>query len=128
MKIFYFFYLMTKKESALRNRIIEFVIRKGLSIREFERTAGLSNGSVGKFTDNTGRDSLVKIQEVFSDFDPDYILSGRMGVGENSYTSEGSDFFLEKLFEERKMHDQKELELIKQNSKLIEIIAKSNYR
>ena len=78
-----YFYLfnkisMAKQEaSELRDRVKAFISSKGLSIRSFESSIGLPNGTVSQYSDSTSRETLKKISEVYTDFDIDYIISGR---------------------------------------------------
>ena len=39
----------------LRERLLEFTVKKGISVAEFERACGLSNGYVGKIRKKTRR-------------------------------------------------------------------------
>lgn len=69
---------MAKQEaSELRDRVKAFISSKGLSIRSFESSIGLPNGTVSQYSDSTSRETLKKISEVYTDFDIDYIISGR---------------------------------------------------
>ena len=69
---------MAKQEvSQLRDRVKAFILSKGLSVRAFEASVGLPNGSVAQYSDSTSKETLKKISEVYTDFDIDYIISGR---------------------------------------------------
>ncbi len=45
----------------LRERLLEFTVKKGISVAEFERACGLSNGYVGKIRNALGRRKLEDI-------------------------------------------------------------------
>ena len=69
---------MAKQEvSQLRDRVKAFILSKGLSVRAFEACGGFPNGSVAQYSDSTSKETLKKISEVYTDFDIDYIISGR---------------------------------------------------
>ena len=70
---------MAKQTSSqLRDRVKDFIASKGLSIRAFESSVGLPNGSIAQYSDSTSRETLKKINDVYSDFDIDYMMTGRI--------------------------------------------------
>lgn len=108
-----------KKESALRNRVIQYIKQKGMSVLAFERSLNLPNGTISQFSDNTNRSTLNKIKEYYEDFDVDYILTGKDNLDTNIYT-EGMNIpyeFIKKLFAERELHDKHITDLIEENKK-----------
>lgn len=97
-----------KKDSILRDRVEAYVKQKGMSIRSFEMSLGVPNGTISQFSDNTSRETLGKIAKKYPDFDIDYIMTGRNNIDEGIYNH--SPHFIPyevvvKLFEERKTHD-----------------------
>lgn len=119
-----------KKDSELRNRVIEFIKSKGMSIRAFEESLKFPNGSISQYTDNTSRDTLKKIYDMYPDFDIDFIITGRRkSVDINISNQVVPSEFVEALFEERrrhdeerKRHDEMNAELIRQNGSLLRLL------
>lgn len=60
----------------VNSRITQFVSAKGLSIAEFERICGLSNGYVRKVKDSLGKRGLSDILSKFPDLNVDWLLTG----------------------------------------------------
>lgn len=60
----------------LNGRINEFVRFKGLSVAEFERICGLSNGYVRKVKDSLGKRGLSDILRNFPDLNRVWLLTG----------------------------------------------------
>lgn len=112
-----------KNESALRDRVIEYIKNKGMSVRAFEKAIGFPNGSIAQYTDNTNRDTLNKIAYAYSDFDVDYIITGKKAtVDTNTYKAPVPYEFVQAMIDERKRHDEMNAELIRQNGELIELL------
>lgn len=112
-----------KSESALRDRVIEYIKNKGMSVRAFEKAIGFPNGSIAQYTDNTNRDTLNKIAYAYSDFDVDYIITGKkVIVDTNIYKAPVPYEFVQAMIDERKRHDEMNAELIRQNGELIELL------
>lgn len=61
----------------VNSRILEFVSAKGLSVAEFERLCGLSNGYVRKVKDSLGKRGLADILRRFPDLNSDWLLTGK---------------------------------------------------
>lgn len=61
---------------ALKERIIEFIDYKKISIQSFEKQVGLSNGAVYKMGDNTRRKTLDLISDKFPDLNYNWLLTG----------------------------------------------------
>lgn len=117
-----------KKESELRNRVIEFIKTKGMSIRSFEESIGIPNGSISQYTDNTSKDTLKRIKDFYVDFDIDYIITG-VSVDKNIDTDLISRELVQAMIEERKRHDEERkrhdemnAELIRQNGSLLRML------
>lgn len=112
-----------KKDSELRNRVIEYIKDKGMSIRAFEESLKFPNGSISQYTDNTSRDTLKKIYDMYPDFDIDYIITGRKNIVDTEIYKQAVPYeFVEALIEERKRHDEMNAELIRQNGSLIRLL------
>lgn len=119
-----------KNDSALRDRVVEYIKTKGMSVRAFEKALGFPNGSIAQYTDNTNRDTLNKIGSVFPDFDVDYIITGKRTAIDTSIYKEPVPYeFVQAMIEERKRHDDERkrhdemnAELIRQNGELIEML------
>ena len=60
----------------LRERILEFTVKKGISVAEFERVCGLSNGYVGKIRNALGRRKLEDILLAFPDLNKVWLMTG----------------------------------------------------
>ena len=60
----------------VNSRILEFVSAKGLSVAEFERLCGLSNGYVRKVKDSLGKRGLTDILRKFPELNSDWLLTG----------------------------------------------------
>lgn len=115
-----------KSDSALRDRVINYIKTKGMSIRAFEKVLGFPNGSIAQYTDNTNKDTLKKIGSVYPDFDVDYIITGKREIVDTSiYTQSVPYEFVQAMIDERKCHDEMNAELIRQNGELIEIIKET---
>lgn len=61
----------------VNSRILEFVSAKGLSIAEFERLCGLSNGYVRKVKNSLGKRGLSDILRKFPELNSDWLLTGK---------------------------------------------------
>ncbi len=62
---------------GLKERLLQFIDNKGLTVQEFELRTGLSNGAVSKMGDNTRMATLDKISIVFPDLDIDWLRTGK---------------------------------------------------
>lgn len=61
---------------GLKERIIQFIEYKGISVQRFEKEVGLSNAAVSKMGDNTRRATIDKISNCFPDLNPNWLLTG----------------------------------------------------
>ena len=94
-----------------------------MSIRAFEESLKFPNGSISQYTDNTSRDTLKKIYDMYPDFDIDYIITGRKNIVDTEIYKQTVPYeFVEALIEERKRHDEMNAELIRQNGSLIRML------
>ncbi|WP_231489863.1 helix-turn-helix domain-containing protein [Pedobacter sp. Leaf170] len=65
-----------EKISTKKDRLLEYISNKDLTIRQFEIIAGLSNGSIGKIKGNISPSMIEKISNAFKDVDWTYIEAG----------------------------------------------------
>lgn len=72
---------------TLKDRLIQIAESHGLTIAEFERTAGLSNGYMKNFKGSLGSNKMEYLLRAFPDINPTWLL---MGEGEMS-KKEGID-------------------------------------
>lgn len=77
---------------GLKDRLLQFIDNKRLTVQEFELRTGLSNGAVSKMGDNTRVATLEKISIVFPDLDIDWLRTGKESTAKElnkaiSYTS-----------------------------------------
>lgn len=61
----------------MNERIIDFINYLGISIAEFERFCGLSNGSVAKMGENTRVSTISRISKKYPLLNTDWIRTGR---------------------------------------------------
>mgnify|MGYP003278860927 CR=1 FL=1 len=71
----------------LKNRILQFIEYKGITVQEFEKRAGLSNASVSKMGDNTRTSTLDKISNSYPELNVSWL---RTGEGEMLTSSQAS--------------------------------------
>ena len=60
----------------VKERLIEFIKYKGLSLSKFEKYVGLSNGYVYNISKGIGSDKLQRILAKFPELNQDWIISG----------------------------------------------------
>lgn len=60
----------------MNKRIMEFIAHIGISISEFERNCGLSNGAVSKIGEKTRRLTLDRISKAYPSLNIDWLLTG----------------------------------------------------
>lgn len=61
---------------GLRERILEYIFYKGITVQMFENKANMSNGAVSKMGDNTRRKTLDKISNSFPDLNINWLITG----------------------------------------------------
>lgn len=74
-------------------RIKEYIDKKGISIAAFERSIGMSNASFGKSLKNgkaIGTDKLENILKIYSDINPNWLLTGEGSMLRNEGKPEAS--------------------------------------
>lgn len=63
-------------EKSVKERIIEFVKAKQITVREFERKSDLSNGYVNAMRKGLGAEKLENVLSAFPDLSRDWLLYG----------------------------------------------------
>lgn len=61
---------------TIKDRINSYIKETGISVRQFERTAGLSNGAVSKMGNSTRRSILDKILTAYPEISQTWLLTG----------------------------------------------------
>lgn len=61
---------------GLKERLVEYIDFKGLSVKSFETKCGLSNGAVSKMGDNTRRSTIDNISKSYPDLNQTWLLTG----------------------------------------------------
>lgn len=61
---------------ALKDRLLDIANYKGISIAEFERQAGLSNGYIKNFKGSLGSNKMEYLLSVFPEINPTWLLTG----------------------------------------------------
>lgn len=130
---------------TLKDRLVLFISAQGLDKATFERMCDLSNGFVDKAGNNTRQSSIDKISKIFPELNIAWLRTGlgdiRAGKEDPDLNSEiakaikelaeegkpigGSVIpyeFVQALLDERKRHDEKEMELLNQNRQLMELL------
>lgn len=67
---------MTKMETGVKQRLIEFIKSKKLSQARFEKAVGVSNGFVNNISKGIGADKLQRIIGVYPDLNADWLMTG----------------------------------------------------
>nr|WP_321356915.1 hypothetical protein [uncultured Draconibacterium sp.] len=62
--------------SSVRDRLLEFIEKKGLNPASFEKKVGLSNAYVKNIRKSIGDKSITKIKNEFPDLNVDWLLTG----------------------------------------------------
>lgn len=73
---------------GVKERILQFINYKGITIQTFELSTGLSNGAVSKMGDGTRRSTLEKISNYYPELNTNWLLTG---VGEMLLSNERVD-------------------------------------
>lgn len=63
-------------ENSVKERLVEFIKKQGLSQGRFEKSAGLSNGYVNNLRKAPGSDKLQKILYAYPELNSDWLLYG----------------------------------------------------
>lgn len=61
---------------GVKERLLDFITSKNLTVAEFERICGLSNGYVSKIKNTVGFRILSDITRVFPELDKDWLMNG----------------------------------------------------
>lgn len=61
---------------GLRERILEYISYKGITVQMFENKVNISNGAVSKMGNNTRRSTLDKISKSFPDLNINWLITG----------------------------------------------------
>lgn len=63
-------------KTNIKNRILDFISDRGVTIAEFERNVALSNGYIKNFKGSIGSDKLSNIALYYPDLNIDWLLTG----------------------------------------------------
>lgn len=63
-------------EGTVKQRLMDFISSKGLSVRKFEDACGLSNGYVKNIVKGIGTEKFSMMHRTFPDLDRDWLLYG----------------------------------------------------
>ena len=63
-------------DKSVKERIVEFAKAKQITIRDFERKSGLSNGYVNAMRKGLGTEKLENVLSAFPDLSRDWLLYG----------------------------------------------------
>ena len=83
-------------EQTVKQRLIDFIKSKDISIREFERMASLSNGYIKSLRKSPTTDKVRSILLAFPDLNQQWLLTGEgemLNGGEVAKGGEGRPFF-----------------------------------
>jgi len=122
-------------------RIKEFIDYKGISIRLFEQSVGMSNGSFASQLKNNktiGVDKLENILQIYNEINPEWILTGkgemilsadnRSSVVRQDDCIKHQDEDLSNIIKQSYLQNERNMEridmLIRQQNNLIEILNK----
>lgn len=74
---------------GLNDRMRRFIAQKGLTVRAFELTVGLSNGAVSKMGDDTRSATIDKISEVYPELSRSWLMTGEGEMLTSATPSDG---------------------------------------
>ena len=77
-------------DTAIKDRTIEFVRRKGLTMKAFEQKCGLSTGYVTSMRKGFGSDKLNNVLTAFPDLNRDWLLYGEGDMLKGNVTQNGN--------------------------------------
>ena len=63
-------------ETSVKQRLIKFIKKKGLSQKKFEESVGFSNGYVNNIAKGIGAEKLQRILNVYPDLNQQWLLTG----------------------------------------------------
>ena len=61
---------------SVKNRLIDYIRLKGISIRQFEISCGLSNGYVNNMRTSLQPEKLVSILKIYPDLNIEWLITG----------------------------------------------------
>lgn len=64
-------------EATVKQRLMEYISVKGISIREFERVCGLSNGYIKSLRKSPTTDKMQSIVRAFPELNQEWLISGK---------------------------------------------------
>ncbi len=77
-------------DTAIKDRTIEFVRHKGLTMKAFEQKCGLSTGYVTSMRKGFGSDKLSNVLTAFPDLNRDWLLYGEGDMLKGNVTQNGN--------------------------------------
>lgn len=60
----------------VKDRLMAFIVYKGITVSEFERVSGLSNSYVNKMKTSIGKLGMMNIQRAFPELNTNWLLTG----------------------------------------------------
>lgn len=63
-------------QDTVKERLVTFIKRKGLSQKKFETMVGLSNGYVNNISKGIGAEKMQRILSVFPELNQEWLLTG----------------------------------------------------
>ncbi len=64
-------------KTSIKNRILDFIKNRGVTVAEFERNVALSNGYINNFKDSIGSDKLNNIAQYYPDLNINWLITGK---------------------------------------------------
>ncbi len=124
---------------GIKERTIEFVKSKGMSMKGFEQKCNLSSGYVTSMRKGFGIEKLNNVLTAFPDLNRDWLLYGEgemikstADLMQETAPEESTESILATLAlgmqEERRRHDEHISNLLAQQERLIALLEKSNVR
>lgn len=74
---------MNELAQAVKDRLLDFIDKKGLNVSAFERVSGLSNGYIRNFKGNLGGAKLEGILKAFPELSKEWLFYGK---GQNPFS------------------------------------------
>lgn len=79
---------MNELAQAVKDRLLDFIDKKGLNVSAFEKASGLSNGYIRNFKGNLGGAKLEGILNAFPELSKEWLFYGK---GPNPFNSNLED-------------------------------------
>lgn len=67
---------MSYTYESVKDRILQYILYKGITKKEFEQNSGLSNGYLNSLRDKPSETKLQSIYKAYPDINPVWLLSG----------------------------------------------------